>query len=344
MRQYLDEKLSSIPEAKLNGLNVLGSLITIGMFLIGLVSFVIKLFSGENILPFFNRFVLLNICLLGLILVLFSKVLKYRKIQQENRDAVTRNFYDLLHDFRNLHGEIKVMIEKGTLTESIVYEKIHTYALNAVDRLSNIFKSYSQEEVAACIKLIDPDGSHVSTFARSNNSDRDRLSNDKKPALIAQNTDFKYIIDGSMNAGDSIFYQPDLVKYDRELKKINKKYENTRDDWAKYYKATIVAPIRIANMRSTATEEEDCFDILGFISVDSLSIYAFPKSQEKYYRNLIRSFAALLYDLFNMYRELINELNKKNYNRAVNRTLGTKSADGNNHSVQAKKRKRHPNR
>ncbi len=66
--------------------------------------------------------------------------------------------------------------------------------------------------------------------------------------------------------GDSSsgFYQGNLLEYAKRLEEAGKAYRNTTEQYWKYYKGTIVAPIRVARERLHYMDSDDDFDVIGF--------------------------------------------------------------------------------
>ena len=91
---------------------------------------------------------------------------------------------------------------------------------------------------------------------------------------------------------------------------------NTTPNWDRHYRLTIVAPIRISKSRvfvedkkamSPSAKDNNAYFIVGFLCVDSMSTDVFVKSEEKYYCHIIKSYAALFYTFFKLYRELLQK-------------------------------------
>lgn len=92
---------------------------------------------------------------------------------------------------------------------------------------------------------------------------------------INENTDFMSIVAEDRMGNDSVFYQQDLIAFNKQLEKIGDRYCNTTPDQDKYYKETAVVPICIANKRLFYTEDDKAYNILGFLCVDTLDKHMF---------------------------------------------------------------------
>lgn len=301
----------------INTIAVVSGIITIVEFIIGIAIFVIDRL-GINVIKFqVLQFLYKNgIWIYAVSATVFAaimtvKVFRYRKVQMETRRAISDAYYTFLHAIRNTVGELRVSQKNKGLNIGFLTNATKDVCNIALDGLCNTFKALCREEVSACIKLVDyssenkENNRYVFTFARSANSDGDRITNDESEPkdYIIKNTDFNDIIEQRL----SYFYKCDLIKYDAELKKVGKEYENTTPNWDKFYRSTIVVPIRIAHRRSHTTSKENEYLIIGFLCVDSMSTNIFIASQEKYFCNIMKSYAALLYTFFSLYKDLLKD-------------------------------------
>lgn len=80
-----------------------------------------------------------------------------------------------------------------------------------------------------------------------------------------------------MEGKEDYFAVPDLEEFQGK-----KGYKNSNAFWQKFYKTTIVAPIRIEsqlinNQQQGASKKIDTYNILGFLCVDSKKVAAFKK-------------------------------------------------------------------
>ena len=303
----LDNFFKRIPDSIINALGVVSAIITILGALLGVYKAVRLLFAGQlSIASLINgHLVLIFICLFCIWLV--YKLIKYRKIQAETREIFSKGYYEVLRGYRNSMGEIEV----SNYSKEAVHQLVLKYSTDILDTMCDIFTKLTRQEVSGCIKIIEPrndlgySNAKVKTFCRSKNSDSQRTVYDndsnRNETIVCLNTDFDSIVQPGKSL--SCFYQQDLEEYQRQLSKIGEEYRNSNQEWKKYYKATIVAPIRIANVRNPRTELQDSYTILGFLCVDSLSTHAFEASQKMYYQYIIKAFAALLYSVFDVYKD-----------------------------------------
>ena len=303
----LDNFLKKIPDSFINALGVISAIITIIGALVTIIKSVRQLLNGQlSFTALVNEHLALGFTVLFSIWLLY-KIIKYRKIQAETREIFSRGYYDILRGYRNVMGEIEV----SDYSKEAVYQLVYNYSTDVLNTLCDIFYKLTRQKVSGCIKIIEPSSdleytnAKVKTFCRSKNSDSRRTVYDnnstRSDTIVCRNTDFDSIVQPGKSL--SCFYQQNLEDYQKQLRKIGEEYRNSNTEWNEYYKATIVAPIRIANKRNSKTKLEDSYTILGFLCVDSLSTHAFEASQRVYYQYIIKAFAALLYSVLDVYKD-----------------------------------------
>ena len=101
---------------------------------------------------------------------------------------------------------------------------------------------------------------HKYYYERYHSLIRGDYENYEEPIFIKKNTDFREIVDNTINTGKSYFYVQDLEKYnDFLLKNCNRKYENTNPNYLKSYKGTVVVPIRIETAKLYDVSKKDSY-------------------------------------------------------------------------------------
>lgn len=240
----------------------------------------------------------------------------------EEQHIVFENIYRLLREYRNTINTIEKYHKspKDNLADPIT-SSVYRFMRDALSSLTAIFECITKEKVSACIKCIVADNfedieyedAYVKTFLRSSNTSTQRITyNDGHPAPVklSDNTDFKEIISDNRTNPSSCFYQGNLKEYGQRLEEIGQKYENTTEDWEKYYVGTIVAPIRIANQHLFYKDKNEGYDILGFLCVDTESLNAFPKEREEDYTFIVRAFAAIMYNVLSKYQFYLTKIDR----------------------------------
>lgn len=304
--KWLDGMLKSIPDSVLNVIGLLSGIITIVNVVPILIKAIRLLLSGNFSFSQITSLRALFIFLLMFCTWLLFKTVKYRKVQAETREIFSQGYYNLLRNYRNVIGDIQVAQKRSE--DSLLI--IRVFIVQALDVLCDILFKLTRQKVSSCVKIIEPAedldylNASVYTFCRSSNSDPQRTVYDdecrKRKILICDNTDFNKIVEPAKSV--SCFYAPDLIAYKKGLRKIGDDYDNTNSHWEKFYKSTIVVPIRIANQRNPNNELENSYTILGFLCVDSKSTHAFEESQKSFYKPIVKAFAALLYSVLELYK------------------------------------------
>lgn len=102
-----------------------------------------------------------------------------------------------------------------------------------------------------------------------------------------------------------------MLQYDEYLKKDNKCYCNSTKNFEKFYRGTIVVPIRIARSKLYYISEDKGYDIIGFLCVDSLYTDAFRNNDtdKENNINIVKSFAAEIYIILNKYNFYLKKIN-----------------------------------
>lgn len=327
----MKDKLMKLPYWVFDLLSLISAILTIVTAIVAGFRAVISIQEvEEGIYNISVNKILVYICILfGLcIIVCGIKIKKYGSLVRNMRHEFANNYYLFLHDFRNVYFDIlashKNMIgqNKKIRIEALTKDTV-TFIEKALDYLCCIMEKNTGQKVCACIKLIentgnvtniDKDKATVITFCRSNNTDKNRKSNDEKKnksISVKGNTDFYDILDEDSQNTNSFFYQTDLLQYDKDLKKIGKRYHNTTEDFDKYYRGTIVVPIRVQKKRLHYVPEDNGYDMIGFLCIDSLSTNAFrdTDSDRENYSSIVKSFAAEMYIILNKYNFYLRQIN-----------------------------------
>ena len=252
---------------------------------------------------------------------------KYRKLLMLSRHSVSEGVYKFLHDFRNLYFGLTKTHKNGEDSVSTLTREVKEYTINSLNELCNIFNSFTRKKICASIKLIetedgefhkeiDIDKATVKTFARSSNMDLNRGERDKSRVgpKLKEDTAFVNIINSFENNSKSYFYKQDLEKYSKAMSEAGTEYKSCTNNWRQFYRGTIVVPIRIAHEHLSYTTENTCYDVIGFLCIDSLSKNAFLKNQERYNCLLAKAFAAEMYVVLSKYRYYLYKIYERQKN------------------------------
>lgn len=327
LKQIREEK----PYWLYDGLSLLSAVVTIVTAIIAGIKATIevnKLDEGTYIVSY-NK-ILAFFCVVSflLLIVCVVKIKKYGKIQRSLRSEFSENYYGFLHDFRNSYFDLLKEYKLGNyrnISNGVgkLTDDTKEFLKTTLDYLCQILQKNTGEKVCACIKLIENSGvatgidkekATVITFCRSRNTDKKRKANDgvhQKSIKIKENTDFYDILDEDSENTNSYFYQGNLPQYDKALRKTDKKYRNTTEDYEKYYLGTIVVPIRVHKSHLYYVNENSGYDIVGFLCVDSLSTNAFRSEEfdKNNNTNIVKSFAAEIYIILNKYNLYLQRIN-----------------------------------
>lgn len=194
-------------------------------------------------------------------------------------------------------------------TDINLFNKLVTQNLKeCVNIISEVFNEYTRKETTVTIRYFKErfdnfDDAKVSIIAYSKNCGKDREEEfkkciKKKPKIVKENTDFKELVGSERTLVTDYFYEGNLEKYSA---KYNKSYNNTTEKWNKFYNAKIVIPIKFESNKLFPEKEDEVENIVGFLTVDTLSKNAFSKRKMRFYVNLIQSYAIRLYVILDKY-------------------------------------------
>lgn len=195
---------------------------------------------------------------------------------------------------------------------------------NACSDIETIFsKLWKNEKVSVCVKRIvtekqmDQDFAKwkIETIARSASTKQSRNKNNRNPVLITDNSDFMIII--SPDFEDSVFSCMDLTKVKQEFQETyNEVYKNSTKDFLKYYKSTIVVPIRIQVDKMNCKIRDSWVDginyhLVGFLCIDTEDVFSGCVSLFDTGVELAKALADILYKLIE--NSLVANTTKKEY-------------------------------
>lgn len=276
---------------------IFGSLATIAAIL-GIVTYFQNNITGNILFSIIAPLVLCVVCVI--------KISKIRKIANNRLHNFSECFHKLTDLVRDEFFQLKKMVDKKELTMSFLLQALQKTTQKSVDWLALSLTSSTGYQISATIKYFD-NGSiqsseitnemKVITLCRSSNQAKARISKDK-PSKIIDNTDFYELVQNSKPH----FAATDLKKHSQKHKEINgEPYKNSNLVWNDYYLSTIVVPIRIQRRHIDPKFDDDGYDIVGFLCVDSNSRSAFRDSDIDAYINFVKAFADCLYKYFDRF-------------------------------------------
>lgn len=307
-----------IPNSLINFLGVASGIITILTPIVGFLAMFNTIKDNKNGYAVYWIFAIILIVFVSMIILLMRYVIKYKKLLLKTRKVTTNNYFKLTRNFRNSYFDILSLKKQKKLTVELLVREINSFLGKALNDICEIFSEFTNQEVSACIKYIDGfedsidrETATITTLMRSDNSDSKRSEWDNINSgsiYVKDNTDFYDILSPHSRSRKSYFYQRNLVEYSEYLKKKGDSYNNTTKNWDKYYRATIVVPISVANKRLYYKNDNACYNVLGFLCIDSLSTDAFLEREEKYNINIAQAFAAEIYVILNQYKYYLKKL------------------------------------
>ena len=198
-----------------------------------------------------------------------SDLEKKHRVEKEKINEIGYIYHNILDQVRNkmaltleLYEEILFTGEAPKAEKAVDMIRINkSLGIYIVNNIKDLFDILTRDNCSVAIKLLEgvenKDDKQVSTFIRDTRSYRDRNGRSLKEFLWYENSAFRCILTGE--GSTSYFACDDLAG--------ETGYINTNQFWQGYYNATLVAPIRLGNVKSYETKLDD--SIIGFICIDN---------------------------------------------------------------------------
>ncbi len=310
----LKKFICSIPLSVINIISVLSGLLTIISFLATVISAVLSK-------PEYLKYSGICFCIFTVIfgLLYWNKLIKYRQLAKSRLETHSSEMSLVNQEVTNTIFDVLRFYKAGQLTPALLDLKIKSCLKSLLDSLVRIMEVETGQEINACIQLILPaqaeitiDNAQIQTFVRSTKGSPTRSAYDAEnpePVLIKENTDFLQIL----TKKTSVFYEGNLIDYEKQLGQIHEHYLNTHLDWKDSYRGTIVVPIRIQHKFLHFTKQDKDYQIVGFLCVDSMSTEAFLTRQKRENTDYLQAYASLSYILLNKYQYYLRKLTTQNF-------------------------------
>lgn len=246
---------------------------------------------------------------------LFASILFLRSEKYDNWKECLRyasGLHDILHCLRDMNKSLDDLRLRSTKIQKDDFLRIITSdCINIMNQLSSVLSDSMQCKVRACIKLNDfikenetnPQEINLITFARSGKDGVNAAINEQlKTIKVIDNTDFEFIFNIKEVYEENrihYFYQKDLKKYDKKIRKESneeKFYKNSDIHWRKRYNTTIVMPMRYLK---TSNEEEAVYDIVGFLCVDAKKSGSFENKNFNFTIEFLKGVSDIMYSYLN---------------------------------------------
>ncbi len=320
------ERIGNIPNWFINLITLVSGVVTVVTPIFSLIIFCLNPNNFD-----LNKVLLASsIIFASFSVLLFFTTRKYRNLSVKRIGALSFNYHHFLHNSRNVYYEVMKCWKEEKLTVETLSSIYKGRLVQMLDDLCSVMLSMTGRDVSACIKLISPhdskaklDDCSLVTFCRSRNSVTARSQYDGRfQVTIKDNTDFYGVVHNESK--DNCFYADNLRKVDKRLRAVGNRYKNTNPNWEEYYIGAIVVPIRLKlNLLVGAQKREDeDYDLLGFLCVDSLKSDAFTKKQRDCNVNIMHSFSDAIYVLLGQYMHYMRKLEGKE-TKKVTEKLGS---------------------
>lgn len=190
---------------------------------------------------------------------------------------------------------------------------------NTCQQITNMLSKMCGIDFSTCLKQICADelinfdycNAYTQTIARCGPQSAERSKNDYVKQMISENTSFLKVL----QTNDRCWAAPDLEITEKLYNDMGDSYLNPDKSYKKYYKSTIVVPIRIKSKRLSpviveysSSKKPEGYHYIAFLCVDS------PKQFDKDDNSFLLASAILsaigdaLYPLFE--NKLVREINE----------------------------------
>lgn len=245
-----------------------------------------------------------------IVLVLLMHSEKYESWNECSKYA--KGLHDILHCLRDMNKELDDLRIRDSKIEKKDFRRIITSdCIDIMNKLSRILSESMRCKVRTCIKLndfikeneTDIHDIKLITFARSGNEGVNAAFKEQSNTIkVIENTDFEYIFKINEIYEENrihYFYQKDLKKYDKKLRKESngtKMYKNSDKHWRKRYNTTIVMPMRYLK---SSNKDEALYDIVGFLCVDAKKSGSFENKNFYFTVEFLKGVSDILYSYLN---------------------------------------------
>ena len=159
-------------------------------------------------------------------------------------------------------------------------------------RVDDLFTRLIGRDCSVTIKLLYNENgkSYATTLTRSEDkSIRDKTHRKKYEVGTGDNSAFDAALQKKNGNKEAHYFSPNLKK--------ETDYTNQRSDYIKYYKSTLIVPIRSTNFGKEGTNEE--FDNIGLLCIDTMST---NRLNNRYHLNMLLSLSNQMYNFISLMR------------------------------------------
>lgn len=307
-----------LPKIILGSLSVLCTVITLTQFFLGISTFsdfydkiLTKL---TEYISLTHLYIVATIFLVGLVAI--YEVLKYDKEGKKAKEA-GHNIHYFHHKVRDEVYSMRQLANKASTMDHIEFYRT---AKKTCSDLCNYIVCFLHNKLgkdfSVCIKMIDErsinpdtpvDDVRVYTFCRAGKERESREQREKNliaPATdhlyvrVGDNTDFLSILSTEGEYKNTNAFACSNLRMVNRINKILKKpeYQNTTEQYWKYYKSTVVVPIRIESQYLQKNASGDFYQTVAFLCVDHKKTIS--KAVKDELAEYINGFADAFYTLF----------------------------------------------
>lgn len=254
-----------------------------------IISFIWFMFEKLSNQPY----ILSSIFLFISLIILFSAYIYSIKVRTENiaLREIAGVFNKINHIYRDTLRDMFSSEEPTTDPGDLLVEERNTL-LSVCQRASYIFSRVIGHECMVTIKLLTEENNKkfAQTYVRSlEKCERDKQTKIKYEVGTGENTAFDRAVIQRTDDRPSHYYSGDLTKENG--------YSNQRQHFKRFYRSTIVVPIRGKNKGKEGTHDE--YDMVGYLCVDTKSL---NRLKNDYHLQMLSSLAGQMYNFMSLMR------------------------------------------
>lgn len=279
---------------------------------VGLLNALLELLKNCNI---DIKYVIAILIVLGIIMFYQIKKIKKANSIAHNQMVMSNKCQEIYYKMMNSYKS-RIKAEQFNLMMMDEFKSL-------LNQIAEMFTIITNKDVYSTIRFLEQrktiNKSKVNVLQHSENCERNRVAEFNRilkkevniEKTVEKNSDFYEIIGEGRENLEPYFYQSNLKKYSKKLKKLKKKeYQNETNNWEDYYLGRIVVPIRMANNKLFFKDTNKGYDLIGFLTIDSKSKYAFSERNhiKNFYLSILETYSAYLYIILNNYMHYLKKL------------------------------------
>lgn len=237
-----------------------------------------------------------SVALVAALVLLILGYVYSAKVRAENiaLRGISEEFFEINQIYRDKLRQM--FCSDAPVTDPVELLAEEELALKAVcQRISNIFGRITNRKCTVTIKLVTVEDRKCYAHTYVRNEDlcpRDSVERIRYSVGTGDNTGFDVALARRPNGLPPHFFSPDLTVLEKQ-----QGYLNQRPHYFRYYRSTLVVPIQGLKEEGVTSQSEA--DLIGFLSIDTLSI---NRLNSGYHLYMLSALASQMYNFMSLMR------------------------------------------